>query len=227
MNHEQIQMIKCCPIFREVGEAILTNVLTASRCRIRTYVKGERILVQGSRYHELAVMMRGKAYARIYEYSGKTILVETLEAPQPAAAAILFSSDPVMPVTLEAETEVTIAHISRSAVTAIFQVSPKAVEHYLQDMGDKVSFLAEKVRLAEFAGIRQRVADYLLRLRTRHQNDSIILPLSREKLAEMFGAARPSLSREISKMCDEGLISASGRAVNILEPDLLQELLEL
>lgn len=227
MNHEQIQMIKRCPIFREVEEAVLTNFLTPSRCRIRTYERGERILVQGSKYNDLAVIVQGKANARIYEYSGKTILVETLEAPQPAAAAILFSSDPVMPVTLEAETEVTIAHITRSVVTAIFQVSPKALEHYLQAMGDKVSFLAEKVRLAEFAGIRQRVADYLLRLRTRHQKDNIILPLSREKMAEMFGAARPSLSREISKMCDEGLISVSGRAVNILEPDLLRELLEL
>ena len=131
------------------------------------------------------------------------------------------------PVTLEADTDVKAAIITRAGLTRVFQSEPQVLNRYLREMGDKVIFLAEKVRLAELAGIRQRFADYILRLRNRFHSNELILPLSREKLAEMFGSARPSVSREISRMCDEGLISVSGKAVTILQPEKLRNLLEL
>ncbi|MBL7006653.1 MAG: Crp/Fnr family transcriptional regulator [Spirochaetia bacterium] len=216
-----------CPLFQGLSIDRLNSLLSPRFCRTVFYLAGERILTQGTKYDELYVLLEGKAAARFYEYSGKTVLVETLEAPAPAAAAILFSSDPYLPVTLEADSDVKVAIITRAGITRIFQAEPQVLERYLRETGDKVSFLAEKVRLAELAGIRQRFADYILRLRSRFHTNDLILTLSREKLAEMFGSARPSVSREISRMCDEGLISVSGKAVTILQPEKLKNLLEL
>lgn len=216
-----------CPLFHGLSAERLNSLLFPQYCRIVFYPAGERILTQGTEYKDLCVLLEGRAAARFYEYSGKTVLVETLEAPTPAAAAILFSSDPYLPVTLEADTDVKAAIITRAGLTRVFQSEPQVLNRYLREMGDKVIFLAEKVRLAELAGIRQRFADYILRLRNRFHSNELILPLSREKLAEMFGSARPSVSREISRMCDEGLISVSGKAVTILQPEKLRNLLEL
>ena len=220
-------LLQHCPLFQGLSVDRLRSLLFPQYCRIVSYSAGERILTQGAEYRDLRVLIEGKAAARFYEYSGKTVLVETLEAPSPAAAAILFSSDPYLPVTLEADTDVRAAIITRTGLSRVFQAEQQVLERYLREMGDKVSFLAEKVRLAELAGIRQRFADYILRLRNRFHTDELILPLSREKLAEMFGSARPSVSREISRMCDEGLISVSGKAVTILQPEKLKNLLEL
>jgi len=224
---DDCELLISCPLFHGLSVNRLNNLLFPNYCRIISYPAGERILTQGTKYEDLCILLEGKAAARFYEYSGKTVLVETLEAPAPAAAAILFSSDPYLPVTLEADSDVKAAIITRAGLTRVFKEEPQVFERYLREMGDKVSFLAEKVRLAELAGIRQRFADYILRLRSRFHTNDLVLPLSREKLAEMFGSARPSVSREISRMCDEGLISVSGKAVTILQPEKLQNLLEL
>lgn len=185
------------------------------------------MITQGTRYDHLVVLLEGKASARFYEFSGKTMLVENLEAPSPIAGAILFSSDAYLPVTLEAVTHVRTAVISREGLTRIFQAESSVLQRYLQDMGDKVTFLAEKVRLAGLAGLRQKIADYLLRLRSRHHAEIVTIPFSRERLAEMFSVARPSLSRELSKMDEEGIISVEGKTIRIRDADSLESLLEL
>jgi len=227
VTHSDAARLARCPLFLGIPPEKISSILVSAYCRIENYHRGERILAQGNRYTELYVLLEGKANARIYEYSGRTVLVETLEAPAPAASGILFSTDPHLPVTLEADTDVRTAVISRPGLTRLFQADPEVLDRLLCDMGDKLIFLAEKVRLAELAGIRQRFADYILRLRSRYHSNDLLLPFSREKMAEMFGAARPSLSREISRMCDEGLITANGRAVSIRRPEALEKLLEL
>jgi len=194
---------------------------------VQSYASGARILSQGEKYTALIILLAGRATARFYEYSGRTVLVETLEAPAPVASAVLFSSDPHLPVTLEAESDVRAAVIDKRGVELLFSIESQVMTRFLGEMGDKVQFLAEKVRMAELAGIRQRLADYLLRLYSRNQSLSFLFPLSREKMAEMFGVARPSVSREMSRMCDEGIISVSGRAVTILDTEELENLLEL
>jgi CRP/FNR family transcriptional regulator, dissimilatory nitrate respiration regulator len=215
------------PLFTGISVRRIMAELPPAYCRVEEFSPGERIFSQGQRCTELRVLLSGKANARIYEYSGKTVLVETLEAPAAAALGVIFSSDPYYPVTLEADTPVRAAVIARAGLNRLFQAEPEILDRVLCIVGDTILFLAEKVRLAELAGIRQRVADYILRLRNRFGSDDLLLPYSREKMAEMFGVARPSLSREISRMCEAGLISVNGRALIIHDPEALKSLLEL
>jgi CRP-like cAMP-binding protein len=47
------------------------------------------------------------------------------------------------------------------------------------------------------------------------------LTLSKKALAEMFGISRTSLSRELGRMRDEGLIDFDQKTITILDPDFL------
>ena len=43
----------------------------------------------------------------------------------------------------------------------------------------------------------------------------IQMPYSRERLAELFGVARPSLSRVLGEMASEGIVALAGRRVAV------------
>jgi Mn-dependent DtxR family transcriptional regulator len=51
-----------------------------------------------------------------------------------------------------------------------------------------------------------------------------VLEASKERLASLFGVARPSLSRELGEMERRGLIRVEGREIAILDEQGLREL---
>lgn len=55
-------------------------------------------------------------------------------------------------------------------------------------------------------------------------NRYIYVPHSRQELADMFGVARPSLSREIGRMVDEGLISVEENRFRLLRREAIRAL---
>lgn len=89
--------------------------------------------------------------------------------------------------------------------------------NYLQDTGDKVVFLAEKIRLFKFKSITQKIAGYLLNLAGKQGGDSVRMTYSREQLADLFGVARPSLSRGFSEYYEEGILKAEGKIIHIMD----------
>ena len=182
-----------CPLFKGFDEKLFVTLINDINCRIEKYPAHYTIRQQGTKYEDLLIILEGKASAKFLEFSGKSMLVETLEAPQAVAGAVLFSSDAYLPVTLEAETDIELAVIKKQGLLKIFQSDQDVLDTYLQDMGDKVVFLAEKVRLAGLADLRQKIADYLLRNRSKFRSNTLQLPFSRETMAEMFSVARPSL----------------------------------
>jgi CRP-like cAMP-binding protein len=219
------EQLTACPLFSSFTCEELDLLLEEKDYRIRKYHPGQVLMHQGDQYKELLVILRGTVNAKFHEYSGKSMLVETLEAPSPIAAAVLFADVNYLPVTAEADDEVEVIILSRAAVLRLLQGNAEMMQKYLREMGSKLVFLAEKVRLAGMASLRQKIADYLLRMRDQYNRNAYSIPYTREKMAELLGAARPSLSRELSRMAEEKIITLQGRQVRILDPEYLQELL--
>ncbi len=214
-----------CPLFSAFTAQELAKLLTQDLFVIETFTKGEVVRMQGDKYEALMVLLQGKLNARFHEYSGKTMLVETLSAPDPIAAGVLFSDVNYLPVTTEAVGDVRIITIKKSGILKLFQANAEMLRRFLLESGSKVVFLAEKVRLAGLANLRQKISDYLLRMRDQFNCNEFTIPYNREKMAELLSVARPSLSRELSKMVEAGLLELNGREVRILEPEELQDTL--
>ncbi len=52
-----------------------------------------------------------------------------------------------------------------------------------------------------------------------------MIPITQNELSELFGVARPSLSRALREMNDEGLIDANGRSIRLINKEALSALL--
>jgi len=94
--------------------------------------------------------------------------------------------------------------------------SPEFLLSFLRDSGNRIVFLAGKLRFSQFTTLRQKAASYLLDCVRKQRTETVALEHSREALAELFGATRPSVSRAFSGLRDDGLIQLDGRTVYIL-----------
>ena len=77
--------------------------------------------------------------------------------------------------------------------------------------------LNKKIKSLSYQTIRQKVLNYILEEYKKQRSDIIKLPLSKKKIAEQLGIPRPSLSRELICMKDEGLIEIDKDKIKIID----------
>ena len=182
---------------------------------------------RGDSMTSLLILIQGRAHAEIVTGDGHVMVVENFVGPEAIALAMLFSPDPRYPVSVIADSACRITHVDRGHLLDLCQRNRTVLEHVLEDSGRRVSFLAGRLRMSQFASLRQKIAVYLADLRHRTNRDGttcVFIPHSRQELADLFGVARPSLSRELSRLCEEGILCAHGNRVEIQDPDTLVSL---
>lgn len=199
----------------------------AERCApyLRTYDTGAWIGARGELLEALPILLKGNAVAEIHAEGGKTLTIESFRALEVIASSILFAPEPYLPVTIRALAPCAVVHLPRAVLLELCRVYPGVLEALLLDMGQRTAFLADRLRMSRFATLRQQIAAYLLERRARHGGNHVHLGRSRQALADVFGVARPSLSRELSRMCEDGLIAIQGAGVELLQLQTLAELM--
>jgi CRP-like cAMP-binding protein len=226
MHPRDLGLLASTALFRGVDLDTLERILGGASVPVRDFPKGSLLLLAGCSYDSLWVLLAGSVSADMQGWGGKTVRIETIAAPEPIATALLFAPEPALPVTVRALEEARAAAIPREEVVSLCQASRTFLGNYLRDSGSRIASFSERFRLLQFATLRERLADWLLRQAAKSRSDSVTLPASKEKLAEVFGVTRPSLSRGIGELARDGLIDSEGRVLRILDHRALEALLE-
>lgn len=213
-------------LFRDVPVEKLPGLLKSVDAKFEEYSDGNIVRHQGDIYDALIIVAEGSLEARIDDSTGRGMTVEHFRAPSAVATAVLISSNPVLPVNLIARENVTLVCIGTKNIFSLFSREPGVLKAYMADAGDKVKYLAEKVRLLRFGSLRQRIAGHLLALAAEQGTNHPRWRYGREQTADLLGVARPSLSRELSLMVQEGLIESMDRNHVRIRSSRLKLLLE-
>lgn len=243
MNDREIAKLATCNLFRNVSIERFADFMKAARYREHEFRKGELILLQGCMYASLYILLDGSAYAEMTDDEGRCMRVETFAPVEALASAVLFSPKPVLPVTVGAQSDCRIISFPKEEIIKMCMSEKAILEGFLADSGARVQFLSERLRLTRFATLRQRIADWLVRkAQAQHtmlrdssetaqspspaaQNPvSIRVEPSFEKMADLMGVARPSLSRELSHMRSDGLIDMEGRTIILEDIEALKNI---
>lgn len=225
MNTSTIKKLLSCDLFSDFSLTELEAQLAPYRVSLKVYPAEHLIMLKGDVIDSLLIVLSGRLQAQIQGLNGKTLRVEVLKDFQPVASGILFSHDNRLPVSLYSETDIELLSIPKSAVLELCKSSTSFMLNFFTDMGDKISILAEKIRLYQFNTIRQKIAGYLLGLIGARNLVTVKLLHSKEVLAEVMGVTRPSLSREFSRLVREDLIEVSGKTIRIINRPGLEALL--
>jgi CRP-like cAMP-binding protein len=219
------ELLASTSLFRDMPREEVNTLLQTVPARIKHYNKDALVAFLGDRYENLYVILKGKLAAEITDYEDKTLLVETLSAGEMIASGILFAQANTLPVQLTALTDVELLILSKKTILGLCGKHEKVLHNFLQDMGNKISFLAGKIRFHQFNTLSQKTAVYFLELYARQRDAHLKLPYSIEKLAELFGAARPALSRVLSELVENGILERDGRNYVIRDLKRLRNLL--
>ena len=92
----------------------------------------------------------------------------------------------------------------------------------LSDLAFKNYYLNRKVQILSCSSLRQKIAMFLIQNMDRDKR--CISGLGREEMADLLNTARPSLSRELMKMQEEGIIEIDKKHIIIKNIEALENL---
>ncbi len=208
---------KGCNKSREYREA---NCIT--RAVVRRYKKGEQIVYKGDRATSILMVSEGRISNRTILESGISLIAIEHNAPYPLGAVALFAPENHFRIDSVAIEECTVGVISRDRIEKQIAECKIFMRNFIADNATKVDILSSHLSLLSCKNIKAKIAFYIL---TRTHNNAFRFDRSISELAIYFCVERPSLSRALGQMTDEGLISYERGSGTILNLNALKELI--
>lgn len=218
-----INNIKRNELFSNIQVEELEALICTIKCFIKEYKKGEVIANEDDKCTTLALILEGKAEIQRLYSNGKYIVLNRFSEGDVFGEALVFSKEQLYPATVVSVTDSKILFIKREDVLELCTSNNKILENFISLLSDKVFILNSKIKSISFKSVKQKVINFILNEAKNQKNNYIVLNYTREEIAAALAIPRPSLSRELMNLRDEGFIDFKGKNITILNIKALEE----
>lgn len=226
MKQDTLEKIKNTILFKGISPEDLDNIFRQISYRIQKYEKGETLFLEEEECDSIGIVLQGEIELYKGIHAGKRVTLTRIFSGDMFAEAIIFSTAKKYPATIEAMKKTDILYISRTSLMGMYLMFPSLIESFINILSNKIIILNEKINLLSLKNIRQKIAYMILKQGTKSENGDLIFQLTKQKFSEQIGVERPSLSRELIKMKEEGIFEIDGKKIKVRDENLLLHLLQ-
>jgi CRP/FNR family transcriptional regulator len=220
MNYRHI--LKTCPFFAGLSEADLDALMEISR--VREPLRGELLFSDGEEAVGFFVVLDGKV--KVYKLSpeGKERILHVIHPGGTFAEAAIFG-DGLYPAYAEPLQASKLLFLPKDGFLNLLMDNGRISINMIAGLSRFLRQFANQIEDLTFKDVPSRLARYLMVLSNGAQK-SVELPISKSQLASNLGTVSETLSRTLRKLSDDDLIAVSGKKVEILDFERLEELSE-
>ena len=226
-------ILKKSILFENVTEQELKDIIEFSKARVIGLKKDEYLFYQEDEPKNLYILIDGAVQIEKTDVNGKRMIMNRFdEVGVMFAEVYVYFSDKLYDYSCIAIKNTKVFAIPREFFMNIDSLTQsynyKITQNMLKILSRKALYLNQKVLILSSFTLRQKIASYLLqRLREcdGKENKKINLLFKREELADFIGTTRPSLSREMLLMQDQGIIDLDKNTFTVLDIQKLQEII--
>ena len=135
------------------------------------------------------------------------------------APAYIFAHNNEMPVSVETSRKTTLLRMRPSELKLLIDTDERIRWNFIQHLSRIDIFLSQKMRMLSLFSVKEKVAQYLIKMATEQQSRTIRLDVSRQEMADIFGIQKFSLLRCLSEFEEKGAIRIEGKTITILNSD--------
>jgi CRP-like cAMP-binding protein len=212
------------PLFAGLTIQEITAVFGNENYYLRRYAKGSYIVHEGDKCDHLGIIVTGLVEVQAEYASGKTITIHRLQPSDTYGEAVIFSTESRFPATLFCPTECQTIVLEKGQLYTMLHTHDKIMENFLGLLSDRLLTINRRIKILSMETLRQRIAAYLLEENKRQHQNTFNLGVNREQMSRLLNVQRPSLSRELGMMKDEGLIDFTKNHFRIIDPIKLAEI---
>jgi len=218
MNYRQ--MLKNIPLFAGLSDEDIDDLMEVAR--IKEHGRGELLFSEGEQAVGFFIVVDGKV--KVYKLSpeGKERILHIIHPGGTFAEAAIFG-DGRYPAYAEPLQAVKLLFLPKDGFLDLLRCNSRIAINMIAGLSKFLRQFASQIEDLTFRDVPSRLARYLLDL-SRGTKQSVLLPISKSQLASNLGTVSETLSRTLRKLSDDDLITVSGKTVEILDFERLEEL---
>ena len=203
-------------LMKSITPQEIESYLIEGSCKITQYRKNNIVHFVGEVCSKLEIILSGKVVIERIDESGNLMTIAEFLGGDVLGGNLMFSKNPYYPMTVTAKEATLILEINKDRLVRLFSDNHEFLSSYLEYVSDHTVILGDRIKHYVNRTIRESIISYL-NFEAKKQNSSIIkLSMTKKALAERIGVQRTSLSRELAKMREDGLIEFNSVSITLL-----------
>lgn len=217
---KSLELMRQIDLIKSINPQDIDSYLSEGSCKITQYGKNNIVHFVGEVCSKLEIILSGKVVIERIDESGNLMTIAEFFNGDVLGGNLMFSKNPYYPMTVTAKEATLILEINKDRLFSLFSDNHEFLKSYLEYVSDHTVILGDRIKHYVNRTIRESIISYL-DYECKKQNSNIIkLSMTKKALAERIGVQRTSLSRELAKMREDGLIEFTPVSILLLHKSI-------
>ncbi|KGF12238.1 cyclic nucleotide-binding protein [Peptostreptococcus sp. MV1] len=211
-------------LFSHLGEDALEKILNSFNSKLIQLDKNQIIFNEGEYYQNMCILLEGEVILSKTDEYGNRNIIDSVGENQIFAEVFSFTSRKISPVTATTNKKSTLLLINTEQLLSIENIGDldlikdkqEIISKLLHTFADKNLILLSKIDIVSRRNIREKILHFLELNKVKKGKNIFIIPYSRKDMADFLGVDRSALSRELSRLKDDGLIDYEKNTFKLL-----------
>ena len=218
-NSMKIEQLAQSPLFRYIQIEDLEAMLKCLNAREMSFDKDEFIMSSDDTIHLIGVVLEGSVEMINEDRFGKKSILTVIYSGGIFGETYACAEEKHRTIAFQAHEHCTVLLLDYQRVlhsckvTCIFH--HRLIENMVMLIAMKNLELIEKVEIISQSSIREKILTYLMRMAQTTGKTVFTLPFSRSEMAEYLCIDRSAMTRELSRMQEEGLLTFHKREFSL------------
>ena len=174
--------------------------------RITHYAKDSLVFLEKEPCNTLNIILDGNIRIQKIDSFGKSLVIAEFKTGETVGETLLFGQPNHYPMSGISVIQTTMLYIPKEAVLYLCQHDNTFLVQFLKLISGKSITLSNKIDQISLKTIRQKICEFLIVEYYKNNCLKIPLDMTKKEWADIMGVQRPSLSRELLRMKEDGLI---------------------
>lgn len=215
------ELVKSCPLFRGIDPEDLGAMLKCMSAREIEPERGEFIMTTPGSAPLMGVVLAGEVEMISEDYFGKKSLLTVLPVGSVfgESYSCVKARNRTIAYQASGKCRVLLLDYDRilHACKLVCRFHHRMIENMVELIAEKNLELIEKLEVTSRTSIREKLLTYLTRQAERTGSATFQVPMGRTELAEYLCTDRSAMTRELSRMREEGLVAFDKRTFTLLD----------
>ena len=219
---EYISILRKMQLFAGVEDNGIAAMLECLNARLAVYKKGELVFRQGEKITCFAVPVEGRLHIQRDDYWGNRSIISTVGVGELFGEAYAAPGSGPFPNSAAAVEDSKVILLDADGImggcAARCRFHSIVVQNLFFIISEKNRRLMQKLGHISKRTTREKLISYLSDEAKNSGSGTFSIPFNRQQLADFLSVERSSMSRELCKMRDEGLILFRKNTFTLLIP---------
>lgn len=207
-----MELLAKSSLAKGLDKRALEDFLKSSKVKHKKYASGEIIFHEGDMPQNLYLLLEGQVSILKNTYLGRQLVLGEIKSGDIFGEVYLFLGHRAYDMYTMAVQDSAVLEISTSffldTAQLVLPLTIKIQQNLLRVIASKAYFMHNRLKILASGSLREKIARFLFQY--ADANGKCRIHGSREQMAAQLSVARPSLSRELGKMQQEGILSING-----------------